>query len=797
MKKYLFILALLVCLGNTSANAQCFQFINYPSDTVGWIYGSDHGGQAFYLADTFVITTSHGGENNYLYNSFPVTMMGAASAFTASFDFRLDSESSCSDGLTFWFLTSGLSGLGSPSHEGGDLGYPDTSIGFSLAMQTTVCMNNIYLKKMSSDSYLFSSSTTAGDTVLGTPLNSQMFLSDGNWHHCVVDYENGYITASYDGGIAVITAYSPIYGAGHFGFMATNGGGYTRKCLKNIQICAGFGNPTAFSDSFSTYVNRLCNGPQIEVLSDSFSTSYHVRLSYGDGTSDSLGLNAATSGGGYAVASHAYGESGAYTISEMLYDGAAAIDSISFSYENIFCATLPVKLYFDTDGDCVKEGYDPFLTQPVTVEVDSNGIPIDTLSATSGFYYSSNGNIGDVYAFKLISAPGNMTVSCPSSGIVYDTLTAGVFINPIRYFAMNCTSGTAFDLQVNATIPVTGIHDQWADIYLNNTYCEPVEGTLTLHYSPKYAGTPSQVDPTPLSMTGNSIVWDAGILSSTNSSPVHLHYQVNYGTTTLTIGDTVQSYFTVTPIVGDTDSVNNGCVIIDTVRAGCDPNEMWVSPSGCIAPDTAGNVLQYTINFTNVGNDTAYNIYVLDTLPANVVPNSLRIVTASNMMNVSSSFNGTNTVVKFDFPSINLQDSAACPQCNGGLVFTVRTVAGLPDGTALYNRASVYFDDNAPVVTNTVADILGGCTTGAATRKSADGKVSVFPNPATQLLHVVQTQSGFSRYAITNAVGQELGHGLLVPGSIGVLDISGLPSGLYYLICNGADGSYVTKFLKM
>ncbi len=111
MKKIVLFIAFCVniFLNSSNAMAQCLQLVHCPTDTMGWVHGTSqptHPGH--YNNDTFVICNSHGGENNYLYNSFPTTLYGTASAFSMSFDFRIDSNHSCSDGLTFWFFTSSL-----------------------------------------------------------------------------------------------------------------------------------------------------------------------------------------------------------------------------------------------------------------------------------------------------------------------------------------------------------------------------------------------------------------------------------------------------------------------------------------------------------------------------------------------------------------------------------------------------------------------------------------------------------------------------------------------------------------
>jgi hypothetical protein len=68
------------------------------------------------------------------------------------------------------------------------------------------------------------------------------------------------------------------------------------------------------------------------------------------------------------------------------------------------------------------------------------------------------------------------------------------------------------------------------------------------------------------------------------------------------------------------------------------------------------------------------------------------------------------------------------PEGEGSVFFAVRPLAGLPTGTAVTNRASIVFDANAPIVTNTVVNTLDlGVPTGSVTALPA---VSPYPDVA-------------------------------------------------------------------
>lgn len=794
MKKLLQVLScclLLLPINMSKLAAQCMNLYSI-TDSVGWKYGSSRSHGAHFVNDTFVMCNAMGSENNYLYNTIPATLYGTASTFSVSFDFMIDSNFMCSDGLTFWFFTSSLYGLGSTSKEGGQLGFPDTVSGFALAFRTISCVDQIYMKKINSNNYYWMSGS-GSDTNIAPMLNSQMFLTDSQWHHVVVNYDHGYITTSFDGGAVVMNGYSPLWGTGRFGFMATNGGGYSRKRVKNIQICAGLGTPAYAADTFGTDITRLCNGPYITTTTRAYSPTYSLHNYFGDGTSNTVPVLPAL-GGGYATFTHNYAAPGTFAVKQLLYDGSTVLDSLSYTYENIYCATLPIKFFYDANGDGLYQSSETALAKPVLTEVDSNGVPIDTISATSGFYYNALGTIGDVYSFRVIPDADMMTTG-PASGIIYDSLVPGVYIYPIKYFGLSCTGSTAFDLSVKAVIPVTGVHDQWANIWVQNSYCAPVSGTLTLNYSQKYAGMPSQISPAAASTAVGTIVWNLTGLSSSLAAPVKLHYEAEHGTVPLTIGDTVHTKMTLTPTTGDADNTNNIFIKIDTVRAGCDPNAIWVLPDHCFPSGDAPIPLEYDIHFENTGNDTAHNIYVLDTLSDFLDVSTMRVIMASHNMYVSNWKDAAGrNIVKFDFPKIKLLDSSHHGLCDGAVMYSIKSKTGIPMGASIMNRAGIYFDVNDVVMTNEVSNKIG-CPVTSVSNTIQPGRIALFPNPAGDELTIKMDDAKNATAVITNNLGVTVRQQLM-QGNLQKIEIKDLAPGVYFVRVTGNGHSASGVFVK-
>ena len=579
---------------------------------------------------------------------------------------------------------------------------------------------------------------------------------------------------------------------------------YTTVYYRCIVACSGSGVST-YSNSVlilsstgvglhtvTTTHDTVCSGAAFYVSTCSAPATYfNVTTWYGDGSSDNNNLDT-TSGLPHANIIHSYAYPGTYSIKQILYDGTMPVDSTVFSYEYTYCSTIPVKYYIDVNNNCVFDSADYYLSIPISVEVDSDGVAIDTISATGGFYYKTNGGPGTVYAFKFMHDTSWET--CPTSGIIYDTITSYVNLYPVNYLAVKGSS-VHFDLALFTVVPVTGVNDQWGHIYIQNNLGVPTNSTITLNYdSRRYLTTESR----PMgAVSGSSATWTVPAVSPTASRPTDIYYVLRDVGAALPIGDIEAGSFCVTPSTGDLDTSNNDNTRGDTVKGGCDPNYMECSPSGCLPYTTAPSKLQYTIHFENTGNDTAFNIYVLDTLPANVNPRTLKVLLASSNMNISIFNEGGLNIVKFDFPAINLLDSSHHGLCDGAVIFTINTVAGLSLGTSVSNRAGIYFDYNPVVMTNSATDTVGCPTISSTSNVQRTENLELFPNPVSDELTLVTNPTIYNKATVTSTIGQTILQ-QTITNVYSTINVATLPGGIYYIIVSGqGNNSKMRKFVKM
>ncbi len=161
-----------------------------------------------------------------------------------------------------------------------------------------------------------------------------------------------------------------------------------------------------------------------------------------------------------------------------------------------------------------------------------------------------------------------------------------------------------------------------------------------------------------------------------------------------------------------------------------DPNDKQVWPTG-IGPQqlvTPGSQLKYRIRFQNTGSDTAFTVRITDRLDPRLDQTTFSPISASHPYAVS--FSGdSNTLVTFLFSNIMLPDSNVNePESHGYIDYTISPRSEVQAGSSIFNFASIYFDFNPPIKTNSVTTNFG----------SYSPPISIPPKPT--IISIVDTQ---------------------------------------------------------
>lgn len=115
--------------------------------------------------------------------------------------------------------------------------------------------------------------------------------------------------------------------------------------------------------------------------------------------------------------------------------------------------------------------------------------------------------------------------------------------------------------------------------------------------------------------------------------------------------------------------------------------------SNFISPQTD---LDFLIRFVNSGTDTVHQVIVRDTLSATLNPATVYPGSSSHPYDFQVYGNG---IVQFTIPNANLLPGGSSLS-EGFVSFRVSQAPNLPCGTEVLNTAAVYFDFNAPSLTN-------------------------------------------------------------------------------------------------
>ena len=146
-----------------------------------------------------------------------------------------------------------------------------------------------------------------------------------------------------------------------------------------------------------------------------------------------------------------------------------------------------------------------------------------------------------------------------------------------------------------------------------------------------------------------------------------------------------------------------------------------------------------------MGNDTAYNVAIYDTLDANLDVNTLQVLNSDHNFSLELL---PGNVLKIIFNNIMLPDSAINPAGSQGTVnYVISPKAGLANGTMIYNKAAITFDFNLPVFTNQTHNMIDDAL-GIKEIASNYTSISVYPNPVSNNLTINYNLSASSNVSI-------------------------------------------------
>jgi hypothetical protein len=171
---------------------------------------------------------------------------------------------------------------------------------------------------------------------------------------------------------------------------------------------------------------------------------------------------------------------------------------------------------------------------------------------------------------------------------------------------------------------------------------------------------------------------------------------------------------------------NNNSTATEMIINAYDPNDKMESHGEKIlySSFSSADYLYYTIRFENTGNASAINVMVNDLLDEQLDENSIQMIRSSHDYVLDRV--GRNLTWRFN--DIQLPPSIADTEIGKGFIsFKIKPKPGFAIGTVIPNAASIYFDFNPAIVTNT---FLTKFVTTLGTNAPDSVAFALYPNPA-------------------------------------------------------------------
>lgn len=358
------------------------------------------------------------------------------------------------------------------------------------------------------------------------------------------------------------------------------------------------------------------------------------------------------------------------------------------------CDTVPHnfilgRVYIDANDNNQPDESDIFLKN-VKIQTEKDGQTLVHLTNNSGKYYfvndTGNYRVQPIFTYNNIqSVPESYTLAHAAFGNI-DTLNFKITSDVLANDASVVLSSYGM------TRPA---RNNYYLITYGNESAKMYNGTISLTLDERLVYLSASIPPT--SVIGNVLTWDVSNLPMFISKNITVKFTAS---SSLVTNDVLVSEVVIGNSEADVKPNNNRYILNDIVRASFDPNDKIVDKS-VLSPAQVGDstYLYYTMRFQNIGNDTAFHVFIYDSLDVNLDWNTFEIVASSHGFDFEQR-NGVQ--VEFDFKDISLPDSNVNEEASHGFItYKIRPKSNLVIGDIISNKASITFDVNSPIITNT------------------------------------------------------------------------------------------------
>jgi len=252
--------------------------------------------------------------------------------------------------------------------------------------------------------------------------------------------------------------------------------------------------------------------------------------------------------------------------------------------------------------------------------------------------------------------------------------------------------------------------------------------------------------------------------------------------TTAQANDQICVQVEISPNPIDADTTNNVYDFCYNVVNSYDPNMKEVYPVN-VLPGYE-DWFTYTIHFQNTGNAPAFNIRLRDTLDSQLDLNTFEVLGYSHAANTTVSGN----ILTVRLNNIMLPDSTSDYEGSMGYFqYRIKPLSNMLIGSQISNTAYIYFDYNAPIITNTTLNNFE-FPVNTQNLMAKENGFDIYPNPSAGIF-IFKDIKNIKTVEVYNMLGKLL----LSQTNAKQINLHGFPKGVYVARINGV---FVNKLVK-
>jgi len=474
--------------------------------------------------------------------------------------------------------------------------------------------------------------------------------------------------------------------------------------------------------------------------------------------------------------------------------GTITISEVSNTQGQIDCTGFRMNAFLDSNSNGIKDsGETNFPLGQFHFEKNNDGV-IHNVTSPSGIYNIYEMNPSSTYnlSYAVDSAYASMySVTTPN----YSNVSAAAGSGMTTYYFPVTIVQSYNDVAVTI-VPLTAPRPGFT--YMNKIVYSNL-GNQTVNSGSLTFTKDSNVSITSVSQTGTVTTPTGFTFNYTNLLPfetreIFVTMQVPT-VPTVNAGQYLVSSASIVPLTGDMVPENNSNSNSQMVINSYDPNDKMEAHGERILHSsfTSNDYLYYTIRFENTGSASAINVRVNDYLDSKLDENSVKMVSASHSYTMDRVGNNLN----WKFDNIELPVSIAETNIGKGYVtFKVKPKSGYAIGDIIPNTASIFFDFNPAIVTNTFNTEF---VSSLNVSQFENGDFVFYPNPTSGnvTVSVKDTAHTIASIVVYDVLSKTIFAQKTTDVTSQVIDLSSVNSGMYFIEVTTDNNVKVVKKLMV